>query len=64
MEEAEFNFVELIQELRKKTEEAEATSYRCSECGSEMIRRKSKWGTDKYWWGCSNYPNCKHTEKG
>jgi len=30
----------------------------CPACGSVLIRRKSSKGPG-YWWGCSNYPNCK-----
>jgi len=30
----------------------------CPACGSVLIRRKSSKGSG-YWWGCSNYPNCK-----
>ncbi len=61
--EATFDFKALILRLREKSKEGEKADYQCSECSSEMIRRKSKWGTDKFWWGCSNYPRWKHTEK-
>ncbi len=32
----------------------------CKTCGSDMIFRKGKYG---YFYGCSNYPKCKYTEK-
>lgn len=32
----------------------------CPKCNSPMVRRQSRKGT--YWWGCSAYPDCKHTE--
>ncbi len=33
----------------------------CPECKVGMIRRPSKFGKEHYWWGCSNYPDCKIT---
>lgn len=32
----------------------------CPKCGTNMIRRQAKSGADsgKYFWGCSNYPQC------
>lgn len=32
----------------------------CPECGSPMKLRKGPYGS---FWGCTNYPNCKHIEK-
>lgn len=32
----------------------------CPVCKVPMVRRKSKFG-DNFWWGCSNYPECKIT---
>lgn len=32
----------------------------CPECGGELIRRKGKFGE---FWGCGNYPRCRHTKK-
>ena len=32
----------------------------CPECGGKMILKFSRRGR---FWGCSNYPNCKHVEK-
>jgi len=36
----------------------------CSECKSPMVIRfgSSSIGGSRYFWGCSNYPKCKHTE--
>lgn len=31
----------------------------CPECGEEMVLREGKYGK---FWGCSGYPDCKHTE--
>ncbi len=31
----------------------------CPECGEEMVLREGKYGK---FWGCSGYPECKHTE--
>jgi len=33
---------------------------KCPKCGSELIKRKGKYGD---FYGCSNFPNCKYTEK-
>jgi len=55
-------YSDLILRLKKKAEEMEDDSFKCALCGEEMIRRKSKWGPG-YWWGCSNYPRCRHTVK-
>ena len=32
----------------------------CPECGGFLIRRKGKYGK---FYGCTNYPKCKHTEQ-
>lgn len=32
----------------------------CPECGSPLVLRRGKYGE---FWGCSNYPKCKHLEK-
>ena len=32
----------------------------CPDCNKPMVRRKSKFGNN-FWWGCSNYPQCKVT---
>jgi restriction system protein len=37
-----------------------ADSFSCARCGSDMILRK---GSSGKFWGCTKYPNCKHTTK-
>lgn len=32
----------------------------CTECKGAMVQRKSKFGS---FWGCANYPKCKHIDK-
>lgn len=32
----------------------------CVRCGQVMVRRKGKYGA---FWGCSGFPDCRHTEK-
>lgn len=32
----------------------------CPKCGGEMVKRTGKFGE---FYGCSNYPNCKHTKR-
>ena len=44
----------------KPKEEPEHTGLICPECGSELLKRKSRYGN--YFYGCSNYPKCKHIE--
>lgn len=43
----------LAQELKDEEKKV------CPECGEEMVLREGKYGK---FWGCSNYPECKHTE--
>ena len=33
--------------------------YRCPDCGGELVQRS---GSKGVFWGCKNYPKCKHTE--
>ena len=33
--------------------------YRCPDCGGELVQRP---GSKGVFWGCKNYPKCKHTE--
>lgn len=42
--------------IREKAVPSE--QYRCLECNSKLVRRKSK---DGFFWGCSSYPKCKTT---
>lgn len=38
-----------------------STLYKCMACGHGLIRRPSKKQKRSFWWGCSNYPDCKQT---
>lgn len=50
----DFNLILLkLKESEKK--------YKCPDCDGLLIRRLSKFGNNKYWYGCSNYPNCTFT---
>jgi len=40
--------------------EAEKTGEICPECGSDLVKRKSKYG---FFTACSNYPECKYIKK-
>ena len=44
----------------KKVSGAEAAAELCAECGSEMRIKKGRYGS---FYGCSNYPACRHTKK-
>lgn len=33
----------------------------CPNCSKTMVRRVSKFGKGKFWWGCSGYPECRVT---
>ena len=35
-------------------------TYICPECGGELLKRKSRFGT--YFLGCSNFPKCRYME--
>ena len=39
----------------------EPTGEMCPECGHELVRRKSRFGTTFI--GCSNYPKCHYIKK-
>lgn len=41
--------------------EVEPESRKCKVCGGELVRRKSNKGN--FFMGCSNFPQCRHTEK-
>jgi ssDNA-binding Zn-finger/Zn-ribbon topoisomerase 1 len=49
---------------QNKGVEAGPYDKKCTECGKKMLRRLAKKGplAGKEFWGCSAYPNCKHTE--
>ena len=40
--------------------EAAVKERTCPKCGSKMVSRKSKFGP---FYGCGNYPKCKHIDK-
>lgn len=39
---------------------ANATQYKCVQCGNNLVQRKGSKGA---FWGCSGYPNCKATHE-
>jgi DNA topoisomerase-1 len=39
--------------------EPEPTNFKCSECGSGMLKR---WSKNGWFLGCEKYPECKHTQ--
>lgn len=43
-----------------ESEKLKETANICSRCGAPMLLRKGKYGQ---FYGCSNYPRCKHTEQ-
>ena len=38
--------------------ETEQVVYQCTSCGESLVRKKAR-DTQRYFWGCSNYPDCK-----
>lgn len=50
----------VYEELGKILESGTVTIKTCPDCGSVMVKRSGQYGP---FWGCSGYPNCKHTEK-
>lgn len=46
------------------SEEHESKTRKCPSCGALLVQRKSKRGRNagKIFWGCSNYPQCRHIE--
>ncbi len=55
-------YTEPMDEEKKeiKRMKEEFGSKKCSECGSEMKLKQGRYGM---FWGCTNYPDCKNTEK-
>lgn len=57
-------FYSSLEEIIKKAPNikvvTQTTDKTCSECGSPLVVRKSRYGL---FLGCSSYPKCKHTEK-
>jgi ssDNA-binding Zn-finger/Zn-ribbon topoisomerase 1 len=58
----ERKFGELMLRLKAQSEENKIEEKTCPYCHSEMIKRKSKFN-DGFWFGCSNFPRCRYTEK-
>lgn len=50
---------ERVQEIKAQQEERKNQKI-CPYCKSELVLRKGKYGT---FYGCSNYPKCKYTQK-
>jgi len=53
-----FKLMEYMQMVDTTVPEAEASV--CQKCGSELVKRKGKYGA---FLGCSTYPKCDYTEK-
>lgn len=47
--------------LLKEKAKPEPTGEMCPECGHELVKRKSRYGTTFI--GCSNYPKCRYIKK-
>ncbi|MBF1114835.1 MAG: topoisomerase DNA-binding C4 zinc finger domain-containing protein, partial [Solobacterium sp.] len=45
---------------KPEKEKPEPTGKMCPDCGSELLKRKSRYGT--YFLGCSNFPKCHYME--
>ena len=54
------DLVKLLDRAKKTEISPSAGAVLCPACGKVMIRRKGKNG---YFWGCSNYPECKTTAR-
>jgi len=51
---------ENVTKTNEPEQKEQAESKICPSCGSNMVQRKNLVGS--LFWGCSNYPNCNHTE--
>lgn len=49
-----------IQNLKERMEQSNTDVMACSRCGSTMLLRQNKKNGEEFY-GCSNYPKCKHT---
>jgi DNA topoisomerase-1 len=49
-----------IESLKEKAK-PEPTGEKCPECGGDLVKRKSRFGT--WFVGCSNYPKCRYIKK-
>jgi len=38
-----------------------STEHPCPECGEGFLQRRPGKKKNTFWWGCDNYPKCKHT---
>ncbi|HLC20290.1 MAG TPA: DNA topoisomerase I [Candidatus Nanoarchaeia archaeon] len=47
-------------EQKKMEKQSEQHKKKCSDCGKDLILRRSFYGQ---FWGCSGYPSCRHIEK-
>lgn len=63
-----YRLVSFINQINPKTKPKDisndviAKDRPCTMCGGRLIQRKSR-TSENYFMGCSNYPNCKNTEK-
>lgn len=60
-----FRIIIFIKDVKKKvgssmTNEGKVEEKICPKCGGKMLLRRGKYGQ---FYGCSNYPECKYTEK-
>ncbi|MBN1936967.1 MAG: type I DNA topoisomerase, partial [Anaerolineae bacterium] len=46
--------------VKIEKEAPQPTGEKCPDCGSDLVRRKGKYG---YFVGCANYPKCKYIQK-
>ena len=49
------------QSLIAKITKGDYTTPSCPSCGDKMVKRKAKKGTGNEFWGCVNFPRCRHT---
>lgn len=49
-------------QITKAQKEVAAANTVTCKCGAPMVRRKNKQGVE--FWGCSNFPKCRHTKAG
>ena len=51
---------QIYEKLGEMLETRADTFRKCPKCGNYLVKRTGKYGP---FWGCSSYPDCKHTEK-
>lgn len=49
-----------VKGVETKPQYKPSLKYKCTECGSALVRRPAK-KKGVYWWACSNFPTCKQT---